>query len=373
MRVLLVKTSSMGDVVQTLPVVNDILAHHPGAQIEWLVEENYADLLSMHAGLSRIIPVALRRWRRRPFSRILREEWDSFRRSIRRERYDAIVDLQGLLKSALLARLARGVRFGWKGQACREPLAALFYNRRLAGPRFDTVASVRRYRNLCGWALGYQPLGAPSYGLQAERTRPDWLRGTGDYVVFLTATARREKLWPESSWVELGNVLVRQGLSLVFAWGTVEELDRVHRIAKKICQPSCIKETLGRSEVFLTSAGGGSASPPWGAQDPCQPSLVPAPGLLTLVNWSGVFANARAVVGVDTGLTFLAVASGAPTVAIYTATSPSHVGIESSGPYRNVGRAGYIPELGEVVDAAQSMLLANSSAGQPDPLGLSST
>ena len=347
MRVLLVKTSSMGDIVQTLPVVNDILAHHPGAQIDWLVEENYADLLSMHAGLSRIIPIALRRWRRRPFSRMLREEWSSFRRAIRHEKYDAIIDLQGLLKSALLARLARGVRFGWKGRACREPLAALLYNQCLAGPRFDAIASVRRYRNLCGWALGYQPLGAPSYGLQAERNRPDWLCEAGEYVVFLTATARQEKLWPESSWVELGDVLVQQGFSLVFAWGTAEELDRVHRIAKKILPPS--------------------------SQERGPPSVVPAPGLLTLVNWSGVFASARAVIGVDTGLTFLAAASGAPTVAIYTATSPSHVGIESCRPYRNVGRAGYIPELAEVVDAAQSLLLANSSADQPDPLGLAST
>lgn len=114
MKVLLVKLSSLGDVVHTLPVVQDILAAHPGAQIDWVVEKSFAPVLSplVGAGLRCVIPCELRRWRKAPFAAATRAEWKVFKSQLQAEHYDAVIDLQGLTKSALVARLARGQRHG---------------------------------------------------------------------------------------------------------------------------------------------------------------------------------------------------------------------------------------------------------------------
>lgn len=335
LRVLLVKTSSMGDIVQALPVVHDILEHRPGSSIEWLLEPDYAELARAHPGISRVLPVPWRSWWRRPLAADTRRQWRALRAELAGQRFDAVIDLQGLCKSALLARLADGTRFGWKGRACREPAAAWWYDRRMSAPPFDSLAAVLRYRTLCAWALDYEPEGEPVYGLRPTPRRPDWLAGESPFAVLLSATARDEKLWPEDSWVELGRRLRARGLALALAWGGEAERARAERIAAGII---------------------GDAP-----HAPALPPVCLAPRRLGLGEWMQVFADSALVVGVDTGLSFLAAAVDRPVVGIYTATSPAHVGIQSRSPHRNVGDVGRVPEVAEVLQAALDMLAADAA------------
>ncbi len=336
LRVLLVKTSSMGDVVQALPVVHDILRNRPDTSIEWLLEPGYADLVRQHPGVQRAIPVPWREWRRHPLAARTRAQWRALRAELQVRRFDAVIDLQGLCKSAILARLAPGPRYGWKGRACREPLAACLYDRRMSAPPFDALAAVQRYRNLCAWALDYRVEGEPVYGLRPCAQRPAWLPGGAPFAVLLSATARDEKLWPEDSWVELGIQLRARGLGLVLAWGSEVERGRAERIATRVL-----------------AAPGATGAPP----------VAVAPGRLGLVEWAQVFAAAALVVGVDTGLSFLAAAVERPVVGIYTATSPLHVGIQASSPHRNLGEVGRAPSSAQVLQAALEMLAAAAPTG----------
>lgn len=336
MRVLLVKTSSMGDVVQTLPVVQDILQHRPGSHIEWLLEPSYAELVRQHPGVARAIEVPWRDWWRHPLAGRTRGQWRTLRGELTGRAFDAVIDLQGLCKSALLARLAPGTRFGWKGRACREPIAASLYDRRMRAPPFDSLAAVVRYRSLCAWALGYEVAGEPVYGLRPRALRPPWLPGHADFAVLLSASAREEKLWPEASWVELGRRLHARGLALVLAWGNDAERARAERIASALRA---------------------------GDADAATPAVIVAPRLLGLLEWAQAFAAAALVVGVDTGLSFLAAAVECPVVGIYTATSPRQVGILASSPHRNVGDAGRVPGVDQVLEAALDMLAVRGWGG----------
>ncbi len=339
LRVLLVKTSSMGDVVQALPVVQDILQHRPGSHIEWMLEPGYADLVRQHPGVERAIAVPWREWRRHPLAARTRAQWRELRAELAARPFDAVIDLQGLCKSAILARLAPGPRYGWKGRACREPLAACLYERRMSAPPFDALSAVLRYRNLCAWALGYTVQGEPVYGLRPTAVRPDWLPGRAPFVVLLSATARDEKLWPEDSWADLGSQLRARGLGLALAWGSDIERARAQRIAARVLAANT---------------------------DPAAPPVVAAPRRLGLLEWAQSFAAASLVVGVDTGLSFLAAAVQCPVVGVYTATSPLHVGIQASSPHRNLGEVGRAPSSAQVLQAALEML-AQGAVGERMP------
>jgi heptosyltransferase-1 len=310
--ILLIKTSSLGDVVHNLPVVSDIRARFPNARIDWAVEEAYCGIVGMHPGVHRTIPVALRRWRGNPFKGAHWREFGQFRRALAGRRYDCVIDTQGLIKSALLARAASGTRHGYAGASAREPLAAKFYDVTHAVPR-DLHAVVRN-RRLAALALGYVLPTALDYGIavapDADATLPR------PYCVLLHATSRADKLWPEPAWERLAAELARQGCASVLPWGDEAERARSERIARSLPQ-AVVPPALG------------------------------IPGI------AGLLAGAKAVIGVDTGLTHLAVALGRPVVALYCGTRPGLTGVYA-GPdarVRNLGDAGVVPDLDEVLAA----------------------
>jgi heptosyltransferase-1 len=318
-RVLLIKTSSLGDVVHNLPVVADIHANAPDARIEWVVEEGFADIPRLHPGVSRVIPVALRRWRRRLWSPAAWREMRVLRQTLGRDHYDLIIDTQGLIKSALLARLAQGTRCGQDAASAREPLCARFYDRTYPVARGQHA--VARNRELVAHAIGYAPpTAAPDYGIDAPReyTVPDL---TGNFVVCLHATSRTSKLWPESHWIRLGAALRAAGLAMVLPWGNVVERTRAQAIASRV----------------------------EGAR------VLPR---LAIRDLAAVMGHARAAVGVDTGLVHLAVALGLPTVAIYTDTSPLLTGVYPANSARavNLGNAGEVPAVEQVRAALDGMI-----------------
>jgi len=300
--VLFVKTSSLGDVVHNLPAVSDAARRLPGAEIDWIVEEGFAGVAALHASVRRVIPVAIRRWRAALWRRLAWSEIGEFRRVLAAQRYDVVIDTQSLLKSALLARCASGARHGMDSASAREALAARFYDVRHAVPR--GLHAVERNRRLTAAALGFSYGSEVDYGL-----RPPAASAQSPYAVFLTMTSREDKLWPEARWVELGRALA---LPLVLPWGSAAERGRAERIARGVGQASV-------------------------------PSRMTLPGL------AGLFANAKAVVGLDTGLTHFAAALGAPTVGIYCGSDPALTGLYGAPRARNVGAKGRTPEPGEVM------------------------
>ncbi len=310
--ILLVKTSSLGDVVHNLPVVSDIRAAFPGAGIDWVVEERFAAIPRLHPAVRYVLPVAIRRWRLQLWRRENRHEVRAFLQQLRRQTYDAVIDTQGLLKSALIACAAHGMRFGLDWKSAREPLA-LFYDRTFSVPW--TLHAVERNRALAARALGYTLPPHVNYGIQSVPAKSSWLPGQR-YVVLLHVTSAERKLWAEARWIELGAYFSRRGISCVLPWGSAAERERSERLAAQL------------------------------------PGAV-VPPTLRLDEAVGLLAGAQAVIGVDTGLTHLAAALGVPTVAIYCATEPAATGIYGCARGVNRGGIGRSPAVAEVVSALE--------------------
>ena len=320
--ILLIKTSSLGDVVHNLPVVSDIRARFPRARIDWVVEEAYRDIVCMHPGVHRAIPVALRRWRGNMLKPGHWREFGQFRHALSGARYDHVIDTQGLIKSALLARAASGKHHGYAALSAREPLAAGFYDVTHVVAR-DLHAVVRN-RRLAAMALGYTLPSGIDYGIAAPAGIADV--EPRPYCVLLHATSRADKLWPERAWERLGIELARQGYAAMLPWGDGTERARSERIAR----------TLPDSVV---------------------------PPALDLLGMAGLLAGARAVIGVDTGLTHLAAALARPVVALYCGTNPGLTGVyaDQAAPVRNLGDAHAMPEVAEVLAALDEVAVADTA------------
>lgn len=318
-RLLIVKTSSLGDVIHNLPLLADIRAHYPDMQFDWVVEEGFADIPALHPAVATVIPVAIRRWRRSLFAPATWREISAFGQRLRERPYDFILDTQGLLKSALIARAAHGVRHGQDRRSAREPLAALFYQQTHGVPRGQHA--VARNRALAALALGYpMPASPPDYGICAlPMALPAAL--PSPYIVGLHATSRDSKLWPVENWVALGRELSAQGTHLLLPWGNEKEHLRAQHIANE----------SGQAVVLPR---------------------------LRLKELASILAGARAVVGVDTGLVHLAVALDLPTVALYTDTDPSLTGVYPADfqRARNLGGIGRNPDVRSVLTALNSIV-----------------
>jgi heptosyltransferase I len=315
MRILLVKTSSLGDVVHNLPVASDIASAMPTVEIDWLVEEAYAAIPMLHPAVRRVVPIALRRWRTRWWQSDTRGELAQFLNTLRAVEYDAIVDTQGLIKSALAARAARGRRYGFDRDSAREPLTFL-YDRTFHVPR-DRHA-VERNRNLAAQALTYTPAAAVDYAIRAPERRFDWLR-MERYAVLIHATSARHKLWPEPQWIALGEEMAAREVRAVLPWGTTAERARSERLAAAIP---------------------GAVIPP----------------ALSVAEVASLLAMALFTTGVDTGLTHLSVALGVPTVGIYSATDPAKTGLYGTTRAVNVGGIGRSSDAADVLRALASVM-----------------
>jgi len=309
-RILFVKTSSLGDVVHNCPAVSDVARKLPGAVIDWVVEESFAEIAALHASVRRVIPVSVRRWRGELLSFDTWSEFGSFRRALRSERYDIVIDSQGLVKSALVASLALGQRHGFDRASAREPFAARFYDVRHAVP--GAMHAVERNRQLAAAALGYTLDGACDYGLRVAGDAPIPVRSP--YALLLTMTSRDDKLWPEEHWRSLGATLEERGLHCLLPWGSDDERRRCGRIATAI-----------RGAVV--------------------------PRRMTLAELARLACNAQCVVGLDTGLAHLAAALGVAVVGLYCGSDPALTGLYGSERVINLGNIGNPPSVKEVLEA----------------------
>ena len=313
MRILLVKTSSMGDVIHNLPVVSDIVTRFPDAKIDWVVEESFIDIPVLHPGVSAVIPVAWRRWRKSLFSSKTWAEIRAFRRALSAENYDYVIDTQGLVKSAIITQLAHGQRCGFDAASAREGWSALVYQHKYTVPK--ALHAVQRNRALVAQALHIETSDGLNYGLNVSDNR----QSSASSAVLLTATSRDDKLWPETDWIALGQHLATRGLQCLLPGGNALEIARATRLAQSI--PNAL--------------------------------ALPAQGLSTLAK---TISSAAVVVGVDTGLVHLAAALGRPTLAIYCASDPALTGVLAATPFNNLGERAKAPTVAEVIAATENLL-----------------
>nr|WP_217433392.1 MULTISPECIES: lipopolysaccharide heptosyltransferase I [Pseudomonas] len=282
---MIIKTSSLGDVIHTLPALTDAAHAIPGIRFDWVVEEGFAEIPSWHPAVDQVIPVAIRRWRKNVWQTIKSGEWKAFKQRVRERKYDLVIDAQGLVKSAWLTRYVKAPVAGLDRYSAREGLASRFYDRRLS------VAvgqhAVERVRQLFAMALAYDlPEGIGNYGLDLDRLQ---LPPAAPYVVFLHGTTWATKHWPEAYWRELAERLGRSRLQVCLPWGNQAEKDRAERIAQGL--------------------------------NNCQ--VLPR---LNLAGVARVLAAAKACVAVDTGLGHLAAALDVPTISLFGPTNPGLTG-----------------------------------------------
>ncbi|MDX8447777.1 lipopolysaccharide heptosyltransferase I [Mesorhizobium captivum] len=291
MKVLIVKTSSMGDVIHTFPAVEDALRNRPDMSFDWCVEEAFAGIVALHPAIKSIQKVAIRRWRKKPFDGDTWREMTGLRHALRGARYDLVIDAQGLLKSAVVAKQAGAPIAGFDRSSAREPSATLFYDRKYAVPR--DLHAIERTRRLFGQALGYQPdltildsgIVPPAGGL--PRGEDETVEGKTAFL--LHGTSREDKKWPADDWIETARQLASRQFTPVVTWSNEAEKDVAEAIADAVPKTMLVpKSPLGKIAAIL--------------------------GRSTLV------------IGADTGLTHLASAFGLPTVAIFLATEPGLTG-----------------------------------------------
>lgn len=220
-RILVVKTSSLGDVVHALPAVTDLAVAHPGIAIDWVCEEGFARIPRLHRSVSRVIPCALRRWRQSWWTSDTRREIDAFKSALGDVRYDIAIDFQGLIKSAWIMRNVRAVRHGYRWSNAREPLATLAYDVR---HRVEWGQhAIARNRLLAATAMGQEVVGPVHYGLERLETLGDGGANDISTMVALHATSRADKSWPESHWREILQHVAMRGFRIVIPWGSEAE------------------------------------------------------------------------------------------------------------------------------------------------------
>lgn len=286
MKILLIKMSSMGDIFHTFPAISDIQKHLPEATIDWVVEDSFKEIVAWHPAVRKVIPIKLRRWVKQRDAQSWREfkEW---RRSVRAESYDCVIDAQGLLKSAVVSKFVRAAGVdGYDRNSARESVTHWFYK------RSHTVAkeqhAVARTRELVGKVLGYEPNQKLNFGINQNFSH---VKKNPRKLIFIIGTSWVTKLWAASEWKELTKIALDSGYAVEIIWGSPEE----QAIADSIIT-SCPTATRPEQRLSITTIA---------------EKLVEAAG----------------VIGLDTGFSHLAGALETPTIALYGATSPTKVGL----------------------------------------------
>lgn len=312
-RILIVRTSSLGDLVHMLPAISDIARHVPGATIDWIVEESFAEVPSWHPAVREVIPIAHRRWRKSWWSPQTRAERAALRRNLDARRYDIVLDMQALMKSVWLVRQTHGQRHGLDRRSAREPLASFFYDVRHTVEFWQPA--VIRQRTLAAAAFGYEYDGPPDFGLgrftAGATVQP--------YAVIMPSASRDDKLWPADSWRMVFDRLQSHNLELRLLAGNDREAER----ARALLEGRAGAEVLPR---------------------------------MSLSEVAGVLASARVMVGLDSGLTHLSAGLGRPTIGIYKASTPVRTPLQGPSYTASLGERGSEPSAETVLSAVEQAL-----------------
>lgn len=286
MRILLVKMSSMGDIFHTFPAISDIKKHFPAAEIDWVVEDGFKEIVEWHPHIRNAIPIHLRRWVKQRDKKTW-QEFKAWRTALRTERYDHIIDAQGLLKSAVISKCALGKGIdGYDKDSAREPITHWFYKRTHTVDK--NQHAVERTRQLVGKALGYTPAPNLNFGINQNFTH---IQKNPRKLIFIIGTSWVTKLWATSEWQALTKIAIAAGFEVEIIWGSSEEqaiADEIITVCPKATRP---------------------------------------PQRLSITTIAEKLVGAAGVIGLDTGFSHLAGALEIPTIALYGATSPIKVGL----------------------------------------------
>lgn len=324
MKILIVRVSSLGDVVHNMPMVADILRHYPDAKIDWVVEEAYTNLVRLNDGVHRIIPFGLRRWRKSLHVAATRAEMRAFFQALRAEPYDMVLDTQGLFKTGLVMRLARlapgGRRVGLANAtegSGYEPVSRIFHT--ISVPVGLRTHAVLRARLVAAAALGYAVEGPADFRLRApDASQAQWLPDR-PYAVFFHGTARAAKRWDSASWVRIAAGLQARGLPVLLPWGSAAEREAAQQLAARMPNAQVLPQLSMMDAVALAQ-------------------------------------RAALAIGVDTGLTHIAAAYGRPTIELYCDSPRWKTEGDWSANIVNLGDLGAPPDVAEVEAAIAALL-----------------
>lgn len=313
LKILIVRTSSLGDLVHILPAITDIATHYPTATIDWVVEESFAAIPAWHPAIDNVITIAHRRWRKNWWSAQSRAERAVLKQRLLATQYDVVLDMQALLKTVWMTRMAKGVKHGLDWKSAREPLCSLFFDVKHKVEFWQPA--ITRQRLLASLALGYHYEGSANYGLQAITQSVQ----IEPVALIMPSASRDDKLWPEASWQLIFDYLQSQGLGLRLLAGNAAESERAQALIVG----------RDRAEVF------------------------PRMGLSEVVK---ELAKATIMVGLDSGLTHLSAALERPTIGIYKASTPVRTPLVSTAYTASLGERGREPSAEVVLSAVQQAL-----------------
>lgn len=315
MKILLVRLSSMGDLIHTLPAINDLSHMRPDVELQWLCEAGFADIARLHPFVKEVHTMRWRQWRKQLSNMDTWREMRRLKSALQQNRFDFIVDSQGLVKSAVFAKIANAPVKGLDFQSAREPAAALLYNQ--AFPVDKRGNAVWRNRMLFAQIFAYDLPPTLDFGVQVpEAGAVENL--PAHYHVALHATSRDSKLWPLENWLALLKRLHEDdGAAVLLPWGNEAEKERAEAIAAKLpFAQVCAK--------------------------------------MNLLQAAYVLQQADSIIGVDTGLLHLANALDKPLVGIYTDSDPVKTGVQPSAWAKNIGGIGQKPTVDEVYTLLQT-------------------
>jgi len=325
MNILIVRVSSLGDVVHNMPMVTDLRRHFPEAQIDWVVEEAYTELVRLNDQVRTIIPIALRRWRKSLHTATTRAEIRNFYQSLRREAYDVVFDTQGLFKTGAVMRMARlranGKRAGLANAtegSGYEAVSRIFHT--MSVPVGLHTHAVLRARLVAAEALGYRIEAAADFHMHPPHfeTPPAWLPA-GPYAVFFHGSARAAKQWPAAHWIEIGRGLAARGVPVLLPWGSEAERQTAQQLAAQLPNARVLPRLPLMEAVLLAQ-------------------------------------RAALAVGVDTGLTHIAAAFNRPTIELYCDSPRWKTEGNWCSDIINLGDQGKPPAVGDVQSAVELLL-----------------
>jgi heptosyltransferase I len=332
-KILIVRVSSLGDVVHNMPMIADILRARPDAQIDWVVEEAYVNLVRLNTGVRHVIPYALRRWRKSLLSTSTRAEMRAFHQQLRAEEYDIVFDTQGLLKTGVVMRMARlakggkrvGLANGTEGSGY-EAASRVFHT--MSVPVGLRTHAVLRGRLVAAAALGYTVDHPADFSLRGPEMPqlPAWLPAE-PYAAFFHATARPAKQWAPEHWVEVARLLAGRGMPVLLPWGSDAEKLAAEQLAARMPNASVLPKLPMMEAVLLAQ-------------------------------------RAALAIGVDTGLTHIAAAYNRPTIELYCDSPRWKTEGNWSPNIINLGDAGAPPSPGDVAEAINRLLGAASVTPQ---------
>jgi heptosyltransferase-1 len=283
MNILIIKTSSLGDVIHTLPALTDAGKAIPDIQFDWVVEEAFQDIPKMHPLVNTVIPVAMRRWRKNIFRSLLGNEFKQFKQKIKSKKYDLIIDAQGLIKSGFITHMANGKKVGLDKQSLTESLARFFYDQHVT---VDLQKhAVFRMRSIFSQALNYSFNNDDiDYGISLK---PNAKYADKPYILFFHGTTWPSKHWPDEHWMALATLI--NDHQILIPWSNETEKIRAEKIAAQ-----------SKNALVLPK--------------------------MPLADLAPIIAGAKYCIGIDSGLAHLAAALAIPTITLYGPTNPARIG-----------------------------------------------